>query len=281
MFGRDSSVVKKAVVGVLVCVVHCATAAAQAPAPPPAVTVSPVVSRQVTETGDFIGRVMAINKVDIVARVAGFIEERNFTEGQQVKTGDLLFRIEQATYKAAVDQQQANLAKAKATEVNAALQLAARQGACPQPEHPAIHARPAGGRRGGRAGRGAAGRRHCSTGGDQSRLHRNPLADRRTDRACHFHRRQSGRALVRKACDHRQPGSDLCHLSGERARCSRLQAQGRRIGRQEPACDDSHQAAQRHASIRIPGSPIFSTSRSMPIPTPSRCGRNCRIRMVC
>jgi len=82
-----------------------------------------VVSHQVTETADFVGRVVAINKVDIVARVAGFIEERNFTEGQHVKTGDLLFRIEQDTYKAAVDQQKANLAKAKATAVNTALQL--------------------------------------------------------------------------------------------------------------------------------------------------------------
>jgi membrane fusion protein, multidrug efflux system len=78
----------------------------------------------VTETGAFIGRVTAIDKVDIVARVTGFIEERYFTEGQQVETGDLLFRIEQATYKAAVEEQRANLAKAKATEVNAALQLA-------------------------------------------------------------------------------------------------------------------------------------------------------------
>jgi membrane fusion protein (multidrug efflux system) len=78
----------------------------------------------VTDTGSgFIGRVVAIDKVDVVARVAGFIEQRNFTEGQQVKTGDLLFRIEQDTYKAAVDQQNANLAKAKATEVNANLQL--------------------------------------------------------------------------------------------------------------------------------------------------------------
>jgi membrane fusion protein (multidrug efflux system) len=40
-----------------------------------------------------------------------------------VKKGDLLFRIEQDTYKAAVDQQAANLAKAQATEVNANLQL--------------------------------------------------------------------------------------------------------------------------------------------------------------
>ena len=92
-------------------------------APPPAVTVTPVVSREVTATGDFIGRVVAIDKVDVVARVSGFINERNFTEGQQVKTGDLLFSIEPDTYKAAVDQQTANLAKAKATEVNANLQL--------------------------------------------------------------------------------------------------------------------------------------------------------------
>jgi membrane fusion protein (multidrug efflux system) len=104
-------------------VVHCDAAFAQTPAPPPAVTVSPVVSREVTETADFVGRVVAINKVDVVARVPGFIEERNFTEGQQVKTGDLLFRIEQDTYKAAVDQQKANVAKAKAAEVNTSLQL--------------------------------------------------------------------------------------------------------------------------------------------------------------
>jgi membrane fusion protein, multidrug efflux system len=98
-------------------------AAAQTAPPPPAVTVAPVVSRQITETVDFIGRVTAIDKVDIVARVPGFIEERNFTEGQHVKKGDLLFRIEQVTYKAAVEQQRANLAKAKATAANAKFQL--------------------------------------------------------------------------------------------------------------------------------------------------------------
>ncbi len=103
---------------------YAGAALAQGAPPPPAVSVTPVASREVTETADFIGRVTAINKVDIVARVTGFIEERYFTEGQQVKTGDLLFRIEQVTYKAAVEQQRANLAKAKATEVNAALQLA-------------------------------------------------------------------------------------------------------------------------------------------------------------
>ncbi len=92
-------------------------------APLPAVTVVPVVSREITETADFVGRVTAIDKVEIVARVPGYIQQRLFTEGQMVKTGDLLFRIEQDTYKAAVEQQEANLAKAKATEANASLEL--------------------------------------------------------------------------------------------------------------------------------------------------------------
>src|SRR5215475_15852491 len=120
---RKSSLPWKAAICVLSFAMSCGVVAAQTPAPPPAVTVTPVVSRQVTETGGYIGRVTAIDKVDIVARVTGFIEERTFTEGQMVKKGDLLFRIEQATYKAAVEQARATLAKAKATEVNARLQL--------------------------------------------------------------------------------------------------------------------------------------------------------------
>src|SRR4051812_40721825 len=96
----------------------CSVALAQnAPAAPPApaVAVTAVVSRQITETGDYIGRVTAIDKVDIVARVPGFVEERTFAEGQTVKKGDLLFRVEQATYRAAIDQARAALARAKAT----------------------------------------------------------------------------------------------------------------------------------------------------------------------
>ena len=124
----SSSLRKRTAIGTLVFLTCRGIAAAQGVVPPPAVSVTPVVSRQVTATGDFIGRIVAVDKVDIVARVSGFIEERNFTEGQQVKTGDLLFRIEQATYKAAADQQRANLARAKATQVNTALQLGRGKG---------------------------------------------------------------------------------------------------------------------------------------------------------
>jgi membrane fusion protein (multidrug efflux system) len=121
MSDRKGSVGWKAIFCVLSFVALHGVAAGQNM--PPAVSVTPVVTRQITETGNYIGRVTAIDKVDIVARVPGFIEDRAFTEGQQVKKGDLLFRIEQATYKAAVEQARAALAKAKATEVNAKLQL--------------------------------------------------------------------------------------------------------------------------------------------------------------
>jgi membrane fusion protein (multidrug efflux system) len=111
------------IVSGLILIASCANAMAQQAPPPPAVTVAPVASREVTDTAEFVGRVVAINKVDIVARVPGFIEERTFTEGQEVKKGNLLFRIEQATYKALVEQAAAAVAKARAVEANAVLQL--------------------------------------------------------------------------------------------------------------------------------------------------------------
>jgi membrane fusion protein, multidrug efflux system len=106
----------------LICVAGTTMANAQG-VPAPAVSVFSVVSRDIIDTASFIGRIAAIDKVDVVARVPGFIEQRFFTEGQIVKSGDLLFRIEQDTYKAAVEQQEAAVAKAKATEANATVQL--------------------------------------------------------------------------------------------------------------------------------------------------------------
>src|ERR1700733_12847830 len=101
MMCRNRTFGARSALAALIVVAGCGAAAAQGAAPPPpAVSVTPVVTRQVTETSDFVGRVTAIYKVDVVARVAGFIEERHFNEGQQVKSGDLLFKIEQDTYKA-------------------------------------------------------------------------------------------------------------------------------------------------------------------------------------
>src|SRR5262249_18325938 len=122
MPGRNS-VAWKAAIGVLSFAASCGVAAAESAAPPPAVSVTAGGDPHETRHIRYGGRRTPLDKVDIVARVPGFLEERKFKEGQYVKTGDLLFLIEQATYKAAVDQARATLAKAKATEVNAKLQL--------------------------------------------------------------------------------------------------------------------------------------------------------------
>ena len=145
---RFSAFIVPVVVLILCGAALCGAALAQEAAPPPAVSVIPVTKRQVTETGDFIGRVIAIDKVDIVARVPGFIEQRALhrrPDGQDRRSSvsDRAGHL-QGRGRAA----EANLAKAKATEVNAALQLDARQGAGAQPEHPAGDGRSARRRRG-------------------------------------------------------------------------------------------------------------------------------------
>ena len=73
---------------------------ASAPATPPAVTVAAATLKSVTQAGTFVGRVQAVNTVNLVSRVEGFLQKRAFTEGQQVKTGDLLFVIEQGASRA-------------------------------------------------------------------------------------------------------------------------------------------------------------------------------------
>jgi membrane fusion protein, multidrug efflux system len=90
----------------------------QAPAaapPPPAVTVSKVARIDVTPSLSFTGRIEAVDKVDLRARVEGFIEKRLFEEGADVKAGDLLYVLEKAPYEAEVEQAMATIARAEAT----------------------------------------------------------------------------------------------------------------------------------------------------------------------
>lgn len=99
-------------------------AAAQAPAAPaPAVGTVAVQLRDVTQTAAYVGRVQAMDKVELRARVVGFLENRLFQEGQKVEKDAPLFVIEQAPYKAVVAQREAALASAQATLTNADLQV--------------------------------------------------------------------------------------------------------------------------------------------------------------
>jgi membrane fusion protein, multidrug efflux system len=87
---------------------------ATAAAPPPSVVVAPVVEREVKNSSAYVGRTVAVDYVELMTQVEGYLKERRFTEGQLVRTGDLLFVIDPASYQAAVDAAQAAVAKAQA-----------------------------------------------------------------------------------------------------------------------------------------------------------------------
>jgi membrane fusion protein (multidrug efflux system) len=93
----------------------------------PSVVVAPVVKQDVTPSFQYAGRVEAFEQVGLRARVEGFLEERKFQEGSEVKAGDLLFVLEKEPYQVVVDERKADLAGAKANLENANSELARKQ----------------------------------------------------------------------------------------------------------------------------------------------------------
>jgi RND family efflux transporter MFP subunit len=92
--------------------------------PPPDVTVALPVERDVTTYGEFTGRTVAVESVDVRARVQGILQQMAFRPGSEVKEGDLLFVIEPTLYEARVHQADADLAGADAKARAAEEQLA-------------------------------------------------------------------------------------------------------------------------------------------------------------
>ncbi len=92
--------------------------------PPPAVVAVAAKTQMIDDEATFVGRVVAIDRVELRARVEGFLKERRFTEGQTVAVGDVLFVIEPDQYQSVVEQRQADVAKAQADAQNADAQLA-------------------------------------------------------------------------------------------------------------------------------------------------------------
>ncbi len=103
------------------CLVLVSPAAAQAP--PPTVGVAAVDHADVTPRSRFVGRAEAIDRVELRARVTGFLEQRLFEQGDRVGAGDLLFVIEPEPYRARLAQREAELASARAEVANARAQL--------------------------------------------------------------------------------------------------------------------------------------------------------------
>jgi membrane fusion protein (multidrug efflux system) len=80
--------------------------------------------QQVAQTRDFVGRVNAIGRVEVQARVKGYLEEVLFKEGDLVKQGDHLYHIEKGEYQAAVEEAKGALERSKAAKSLTAIQLA-------------------------------------------------------------------------------------------------------------------------------------------------------------
>jgi RND family efflux transporter MFP subunit len=84
------------------------------PPPPPTVTVAKPVRKLVVDQDEYVGRFVAVDTVEVRARVGGYLDKINFTDGQLVKQGDTLFVIDRRPYQHVLEQAEANLTQARA-----------------------------------------------------------------------------------------------------------------------------------------------------------------------
>jgi membrane fusion protein (multidrug efflux system) len=92
---------------------------------PAAIAVGTVAAarKPIAKSADFVGRVEAVDRVEVKARVTGYLEEVVFKEGDLVKEGAPLYRIEKGLFQAAVEQAQGALERSKAAKVLTVVQL--------------------------------------------------------------------------------------------------------------------------------------------------------------
>jgi RND family efflux transporter MFP subunit len=90
------------------------SSAQAAPPPPPQVTVAKPTKKVVTNYDEYVGRFVALDFVEVRARVSGYLDKIHFTDGQMVKVGDPLFTIDRRPFQAALDQANASIEQGKA-----------------------------------------------------------------------------------------------------------------------------------------------------------------------
>lgn len=110
---------------VLILCGFCLPAGAQTKQEPPAVPVGVVTAEKkpVTQALDFVGRVQAVNRVEIRARVTGYLEDVRFKEGDLIKEGAPLYSIEKGLFEAAVGQAEGALERSKSNKTLTEVQL--------------------------------------------------------------------------------------------------------------------------------------------------------------
>ncbi|MEX2123600.1 MAG: efflux RND transporter periplasmic adaptor subunit [Woeseia sp.] len=87
-------------------------AATESMPPPPEVSVATVLVKEVRPWDEFTGHIEAVETVELRPRVSGYIERVNYEEGGEVAKGDVLFVIDQRTYRAELARAEAELARA-------------------------------------------------------------------------------------------------------------------------------------------------------------------------
>ena len=218
-----------------------AQSAATAPPPSPAVGVRPVVTKGVSQSFEFVGRIKATDKVELRARVEGFLEKVLFKRGPgrqdgrpalpdregAVRGGGRTGQGKSRCCRSRGDQRQAAIRPQSRTveatsSVRRARSTRTRRRSTP-PRAKVLQT--AGG---------------AEAGPGQSRLHRHPRADRRPHRPHRLHRRQSRQPGERRAGDDRQPGPDLCACS--RSACASSRRSARRGARRAAGSPRSRSA---------------------------------------
>jgi membrane fusion protein (multidrug efflux system) len=97
--------------------------AQQTPSTVVPVGVAKAERKPIAKAGDFVGRVEALSRVEIRARITGYLEEVLFKEGDLIKEGTPLYRIEKGLFQAQVRQAEGALERSQAAKTLSALQL--------------------------------------------------------------------------------------------------------------------------------------------------------------
>ena len=170
----------------------------------PTVGVITAEKQPVSEAERFVGRVEAVERVDIRARVTGYLDAVLFKDGERVKKGAPLYRIERPPFEAALSQAQAATMRAQAQLANATVQRERAEELGKDQRDIRRCSRRSRHRRKIRAGRSGRGRGGAEIRRDQPCLYRHHIADRRQDRTNRRDPRQCCRSRFRRAGDHRQ-----------------------------------------------------------------------------
>ncbi|SHF91437.1 RND family efflux transporter, MFP subunit [Fodinibius roseus] len=111
---RKETILPVVLVGLMALLSACSSSSSQPQAPPPpTVSVSTPLEEEITRYDEFTGRFRAIERVEVRARINGYLDEIRFTDGEMVEKGEVLFVIDQRPYRIALEQAHADLDNAR------------------------------------------------------------------------------------------------------------------------------------------------------------------------